>query len=64
MQIKYLCFMVVEVRYEAVHVKEEQEMMKVALDIVAPRMSTARMLYTVHCNHTWKIHDGSLACLS
>ena len=31
---------------EAVHVKEEQEMMKVILDIMAPNISTTRKLYT------------------
>ena len=35
-------------RSEAVHVKEEQEMTKVILDIVVPRMSTARKPYTAN----------------
>ena len=35
-------------RSEAVHVKEEQEMTKVILDIVVPRMSTARKPYTTN----------------
>ena len=35
-------------RSEAVHVKEEQEMTKVILDIVVPRMSTAWKRYTAN----------------
>ena len=35
-------------RSEAVHMKEEQEMTKVILDIVVPRMSTAQKPYTAN----------------